>query len=342
MFLRHLAQSSRRIAVYLPASKCEQGVIEAIQKKLHGQAQDSDFLKNLIYGDAIDIYIDGLNEVTPDTRAKISEFAEKFFKGNILLTTQPLEWKPPSTATTYVLQPLKGEKIREFLLSRQTLFLKDDLISDPQIYTKACETYLNEVLSHSSEDEALRRMLSNPMELTIVAQMLAKGKQPDLLNLQQQQYEVMATEYERINGTEFPLKSFAEMAYQMRLDDQVLIPSETWQKELLCMERYKMVLCRLVSDHDGKSVKQWRFRHDKIQEFFIVQTFLGTDNDKPQKHIHDPRFRGVYFLLATMLPLEAAMQLRETLIQYAADTKDHTVSDTFIQLLRSRPAMVNG
>ena len=50
----------------------------------------------------------------------------------------------------------------------------------------------------------------------------------------------------------------------------------------------------------------------------------------------DPRFRRVYFLLATLLPLTDAQDLRERLIQYAADTKDHTVSDTFVQLLRSR------
>jgi hypothetical protein len=41
-------------------------------------------------------------------------------------------------------------------------------------------------------------------------------------------------------------------------------------------------------------------------------------------------------LLATLLPLDAAHQLREDLINYAADTKDHTVSDTFVQLVRSR------
>ncbi|HEY9802051.1 MAG TPA: HEAT repeat domain-containing protein [Leptolyngbyaceae cyanobacterium] len=71
MFLRHLLQNSQRIVVYLPAQKCHKGVIEAIQDKLHGQAQDADFLKNLIYSGAIDICIDGLNEVTADTRAKI-------------------------------------------------------------------------------------------------------------------------------------------------------------------------------------------------------------------------------------------------------------------------------
>lgn len=67
-----------------------------------------------------------------------------------------------------------------------------------------------------------------------------------------------------------------------------------------------------------------------------MQTFLGTDNTKPEKHIDDPRFRGVYFLMAMLMPIEDAEALRECLINYAADTKDHTVSDPFIQLLRAR------
>ncbi|MEP0919339.1 hypothetical protein NC981_21140 [Leptolyngbya sp. DQ-M1] len=78
---------------------------------------------------------------------------------------------------------------------------------------------------------------------------------------------------------------------------------------------------------EGETQREWYFQHDKIAAFFIVRTFLG-----------DPRFRGVYFLLATLLSIDAAQALRETLIQYAADTKDHTVSDTFMQLLRTRKA----
>jgi len=53
MFLRHLVANSRQIIVYLPAQKCNQGVIEAIQAKLHGQAQDAQFLKNLIYPSSV-------------------------------------------------------------------------------------------------------------------------------------------------------------------------------------------------------------------------------------------------------------------------------------------------
>jgi hypothetical protein len=74
-------------------------------------------------------------------------------------------------------------------------------------------------------------------------------------------------------------------------------------------------------------------------DFFLVQNFLGETAETEARlidHMGDPRFRGVYFLLATLLPLDDAKQLREKLIQYAADTKDHTVSDTFVQLLRTR------
>jgi hypothetical protein len=55
-----------------------------------------------------------------------------------------------------------------------------------------------------------------------------------------------------------------------------------------------------------------------------------------ERHIGDPRFRGVYFLLAGLLPLYVTADLRERLIYYAADTQDHTVSDRFVQLLRAR------
>ncbi len=88
MFLRHLAKASQGMVVYLPASKCEQGVIAAIQAKLHGQAQDEQFLKNLIYSGAIDIFIDGINEVSADTRSQIKQLMESYFRGNIVMTTQ--------------------------------------------------------------------------------------------------------------------------------------------------------------------------------------------------------------------------------------------------------------
>jgi hypothetical protein len=102
------------------------------------------------------------------------------------------------------------------------------------------------------------------------------------------------------------------------------------------MEEYKMVLSRQNQDSENPNGQIWYFRHDKIMEFFIAQMFLGQNEDLLLDHIGDSRFRGVYLLLAKLMPEDAAFHLREMLIQYAADSKDHTISDTFIQLLRSR------
>jgi hypothetical protein len=343
MFLRHLVKTSKRIVVHLPAQKCDKGVIEAIQDKLHGQAQDAEFLKNLIYSGAIDICIDGLNEVTADTRAKIVHFVECYFRGNIIMTTQPLEWIPPSTAKTYNLQPLERDQILQFLLSRQPRLPKDAKIQGAD-YEKACHSYLTDALNPQKAPEELdaaKRTLSNPMDLSLVALMLSQGKTPDLFHLQEQQYNQMAEEYLHEWNHEFPLKKFSDAVYQMRLNDEKAVPAEIFHQELQSLEdeKYKMVVSRQWQDTEGKPKKEWYFRHDKIMDFFLVQNFFGESDETEARlidHMGDPRFRGVYFLLATLLPLDDAKQLREKLIQYAADTKDHTVSDTFVQLLRTR------
>ncbi|MBN3957820.1 HEAT repeat domain-containing protein, partial [Nostoc sp. NMS8] len=343
MFLRHLLKNSQRIVVYLPAQKCHKGVIEAIQDKLHGQAQDAGFLKNLIYSGAIDICIDGLNEVTAETRAKICQFVESYFRGNIIMTTQPLEWTPPSTAKTYYLQPLEQQQIQEFLISRQPRLPKDAKIQGAD-YAQACTNYLTEVLKEQQAKEeldAVRRILSNPMDLTVVALMLSQGKQPNLFRLQEQQYNLMAAEYQQEWKQEFPLKRFSAAVYQMRLEDKQALPGDEFHQVAMSLEdeKYKMVVSRQWQDEKGEAKKEWYFRHDKIMDFFLVQNFLG-ETDAAEgllvDRMGDPRFRGVYFLLATLLPLDAAKELREDLIQYAADTKDNTVSNTFVQLLRTR------
>ncbi|MGF2039619.1 MAG: HEAT repeat domain-containing protein [Nostoc sp. CmiVER01] len=343
MFLRHLLKNQERIVVYLPAQKCHKGVIEAIQDKLHGQAQDASFLKNLIYSGAIDICIDGLNEVTAETRAKICQFVESYFRGNIIMTTQPLEWTPPSTAKIYYLQPLEQQQIQEFLISRQPRLPKDAKIQGAD-YEKACTIYLTEVLKQQQAQEeldAVRRILSNPMDLTVVALMLSQGKQPNLFRLQEQQYNLMAAEYLKEWNQEFPLKKFSAAVYEMRLEDKQAIPADEFYQVAMSLsdDKYKMVVSRQWQDEKGEAKKQWYFRHDKIMDFFLVQNFLG-ETDAAEgllvDRMGDPRFRGVYFLLATLLPLDAAKELREDLIQYAADTKDNTVSNTFVQLLRTR------
>ncbi|WP_334756963.1 hypothetical protein [Nostoc sp.] len=73
-------------------------------------------------------------------------------------------------------------------------------------------------------------------------------------------------------------------------------------------------------------------------EFFLVQNFRFESEEIQERiiqHINEPRFRGVYLLLANLLPLDAALEMRG-LIEYAANTKNHILSDTFVQLLNLR------
>ncbi|WP_425335056.1 HEAT repeat domain-containing protein [Nostoc punctiforme] len=343
MYLRYLVKTSGRLVVYLPARKCDKGVIEAIQAKLHGQAQDADFLKNLIYSGALDICIDGLNEVTADTRAKICQFAESYFRGNIIMTTQPLEWTPPSTAKIYKLLPLEEPQIQQFLISRQPRLPKNAKVQGTD-YEQATASFLTKALTNQQSPQeltAIEKVLSNPMDLTVVALMLSQGEYPDLFHLQQHQYQLMAAEYLQEWNQEFPLKKFSDAVYQMRLKDEQALPADEFYQVLQSLEddKYKMVVSRQWQDEKGEAKREWYFRHDKIMDFFLVQSFLGESEEAKNRlldHMDDPRFRGVYFLLATLLPLDAAKELKEKLVQYAADTKDHTVSDTFVQLLRPR------
>jgi hypothetical protein len=128
----------------------------------------------------------------------------------------------------------------------------------------------------------------------------------------------------------------------MRRKDNAALPQEIFPEEVKALVDHKMARLR-VSKPDGKAeVRQWLFRHDKVWDYFIVQAFLGADNDRPAEYISDPRFRGAYFLLARMLPESDARALRERLIQYAAETKDHSVSDDFARRLRLRELGVGG
>ena len=107
-------------------------------------------------------------------------------------------------------------------------------------YDRACQNFLAQLAPDRLGREAMAQTLSNPMELTLVAQMVAQGEQPDLLNLQQQQYDTTARRYQHIHLHQpFPLVEFGEMAYQMRLADDFTIPAEPWFKELSAIKLHR-------------------------------------------------------------------------------------------------------
>jgi hypothetical protein len=343
MFLKRLARDYDGLVVFLRAIDCELGVLEAIQKKLHGMARDPEYLTTLIYAGAMDIIIDGVNEVSAETRVAIVEFAKHFFKGNLLMSTQPLAWDAPPLARTYILLPLEDEKIETFLIGRFRTGTEDAQapISEED-FAERCQSYVQQSLSSDLPPEkrnVARSILSNPMDLTIVARMLIRNETPSLFDLMEQNFGLVSLDYrKRHGGSEFRLRPFAERVYQMRVYDEPAFAEGGFSNELTALAQHKMVVPFHNQGPDRTSSPHWTFRHDRIRDFFLVKAFLGVGNVRPKLHLGDARFRGVYLQLVNILPVDAAESLERMLIDYAADTRDHTVSDDFVQLLRVRKA----
>ena len=347
MLLKYLIKESKKIAVFLPAEKCNDGIIAAIKRNVFGFAETDQFLMKLVYIGAIDIYIDGLNEVSADTRAKVCDFCDRYLNCNIIISTQPMQWNRPAASRVFEILPLETDKILEFLVSQQNI-LPTGAINLNERFINRCKLFVDEELPKMRADalkedsvkdkaDSILRILSNPMDNTLIASILAMDEKPNFFKLQEQQYQLMAKSFGFANQHAFPLKDFSEAIYKMRLNDTREIPYEQFESEVQCMEKFKMVYKR-ISKKEGNNVTLWYFRHDKIMEFFILQSFFGQGNLLVNEHLSDPRFSGVYFLLAFFLPIEAAEELERRLLYIAVDRRDHSVSDQFIQILRGRRA----
>jgi len=202
------------------------------------------------------------------------------------------------------------------------------------------------------EQVARERALSNPMDLTTITVILANDGEPDLLNLQQTVYDQAADQYSAHNqGAEFPLTAFSEHVYELRCK------SSGQERELIVLREPKFAAaCDALSDHrlllrtiepdsENREAPAWRFRHDKVLDFFL---YLAVTNprvvrERVAQHIADTRFRGVYLLLALRAPLDLAKEMRDRLTDHATDTRDHALSDEVWGIVRQRlEATVSG
>jgi HEAT repeat protein len=338
MFLRRLVKNTKQPTAYLPAEKCAQGVFELIQLRLKGKAGDESFLKSIIWSGGLRIVVDGLNEVTVETREKILRFLDDFPKAHILLSTQPMLWKRPPKARALKLLTFSDDRILSFLQSRYVVFGPAAAMSEDE-YKQRCGAYIGDVLGPAQTEEdrsGARLVLSNPMDLTTSAQILVWGDLPTLSNLQEQQFRRMSREFLDARREEFPLKQFSESVYKRLLRDVMSLDSGRFFAEVQAMARHKMALGQHDTDADGKPRQKWVFRHDKIRDYFLVNAFRAQESKRILRYIDDPRFRGVYLMLASQLPLEQARDLKDALVDRAAETKEHNLSDAVVQLLKTR------
>jgi HEAT repeat protein len=334
MFLRKLVEQAvnqGRVIAFLPAEECADGVLEALQKRLEGPAKDAAFLRDLIYAGVLDVCIDGLNQVSPEQRGKIVDFMDRFVHGNVIVTTQPIAWRTPKLARIIHLEPLFENQILAFMESRAVC---PNSIHMGDKFLTACRKWLANI--KTSDNASIRKILSNPLDLTVAAELIATGKQPDILDMQGQQYHMMSAQYREECGKDFPLERVAEAAYEMRLKGKQEFPVKAFQLEARYLATHRLLLCRQSANGAGSTLEWWVFRHDKFLEFFVVHAFRGGNRKRRMEHMGDSRFTGVYLRLAIVLPLSDAEELREQFIDYAAESGDHSTSDEYIRAIKRR------
>ena len=342
-FIRHhlLSGNARFPAVFLTAEECAGGVPTALAARLGPLGRDADLSSSLVGAGKLDVYIDGLNEAPPTTRSEILNFVAENPGANLFLASQQLSEGLPSVQAFYLL-PLSKTQMSEFLLSRAA-FLDREAPVHGDGFRNAARTFLatfEEAASFNEEDgaAALRRdfyaKLANPMDLQTAADLISQGVEPDPLNLQRQQFSLVDAAYRRQHGVAFPVDQFAASVLKARLEGAIEIDDAAFPREVALLVSYKQALSSSGPVPNGQSVISHQFRHERISDFYLHFAFLGPDPSVRFAHVRDDRFGGVYDLLARILPKEEADELREVFVLTGVDSRDHRISDSFIQQLR--------
>jgi hypothetical protein len=276
------------------------------------------------------VMVDGLNEVSASTREKISAFAGEMSKGQIFLSTQPIEWNIPQRACVVDLQPLDRSDAERFLTSRPVGSDTASTRHGPS-YVDAVQVFLRNSLDKApSEDErrAAEQILSNPFDLAFAADLLAQGHMPKATFLIDEAFH-LADEgepgrpgYRQIAGQTFPLVKFGRHAVDMKLVDRNWFKPNEFAAELACLLERRLLVRRAVRANESVE-DRIQFRHDRVWDFFIAAAF-AADPDLMLTH------------LAETWEPDAAGQLLEQLVVVAAERGDHSTSDEFVKRLESR------
>ena len=334
-FLREIAAKARRPVAFLHARDCADGVDVAISRIIY-DVQETGFVRSLVHTRALTVIVDGLNEVTADTREKVGAFARDMSKGDVIVATQPIEWRPPPNSRTVELLPLDRSEATAFLKSRPVGADPGQACHGPA-YKVAAQKFVSRALDEAASEldrEMAEVMLSNPFDLAFAAELLARGRMPSPNALVDEAFRLADERYREIAKVPFPLEAFGQHAVRMRLEDRNWLNPDEFAPEASCLLEQRLLVSRAMKGAQGV-VDRLLFRHDRVWDFFIATAFL-EDLDIWAEHVGDPRFRGAYLRIAETWDPESAKKVRDQLNVAAAHSGDHSTSDDFIKRLEKR------
>ena len=293
LFLRRMAKRSRRPLAFLHARGCADGVPEAVAQATKG-VQDPRFFESMIFTGSLAVIIDGLNEVSAEARGKILEFFKRNAKdGNILVSTQPLEWgdkdgPPVPGARILELLPLDRVGMGSFLLSRPVGMDPKRKVNGAE-YRAAVEEFLRTTLDDAPSEEeraSAQLVLSNPMDLTYASELISAGLIPRPSEMVGQGFELARKHYLDVEKREFPTAQFAKHVVELRVTDRNWLDPGEFANEQPALEDYRLLVRTVIRNQEGHEESRPRFRHDKVVDFFLK---LAFDDDPTLQVVHfDP------------------------------------------------------
>jgi hypothetical protein len=171
-----------------------------------------------------------------DTREKFGAFARDMSKGDVIVATQPIEWRPPPNSCTVELLPLDRSEATAFIESRPVGADPHQPCHGPD-YEAAVQKFVSRALDQAPsqlERETAALMLSNPFDLTFAAELLARGRMPSPTALVDEAFRLADERYRAIAKVAFPLEAFGQHAVKMRLEDRNWLPMNSQARPHLC------------------------------------------------------------------------------------------------------------
>ena len=342
-WLTRQAVSEGRAVAFLDARRCAEGVYPALARLVEGLAKDEAFLRTLIHCGDMAVIIDGLNEVSPDTRTRIIDFAMSHADADVFLSTQPILWDAPLSVPQLVLRPLSEADLSTFLLCFKDFLPADATVAGAD-YAAAVHEFAEKIRSQANPEVRGHNLmiLSNPIDLTLVSELLASGEAPEPSRLDEQIFEKAEQNWLTFNqGAAIPLNEFSEYCFTQRKNDSRRIDDARFNDLARVLAHYRILIPRTESVKDGSGTaerKYYMFRHERLANFIIFHAFTGTrGRERRAAEIGDGRFRSIYLMIADRADKNIAEETLGMLHEHALATKDLTVYADYYRRFAARP-----
>jgi hypothetical protein len=318
LFLKRLTANTNQAVVFFNARDCAEGVVNAISSRLPEWLRKESHVAALLECGALAVVIDGLNEVGAETRHHILSYAHSAAARTFIVTTQPTGVHWPSDFRVLRIESVDARR-------QQISFFATFGVSPERI--EAFFSGLDSDRYTDADRRAFGVVLRNPHDLSVIAEMLLAGSNPDLHDLVGQQFSKARERYREATGREFPMGRFVENYYARFLAEEQLLDNQTFPDELQVLVEQKLAIQRTVND-----VSVCTFRHDRVGDYLLVEAIRRPD--RRTKHFSDPRFRGAYLYMAMVSAPADREELRRLLNEKAVDTHDTSLAADVQSLIR--------